>query len=83
MRGIGKIDTTTLLLIGGGVVAAYVLTRPATPTYPVGYNPYATNTGLTALQQQQYLAQQNPTSSIIASSGSALEGLSDLIGNFF
>lgn len=78
--------TDTLLLIGAAAVGVYLLTRPKLPTTynPYGqpaYNPYGT--GIQAynpyLQQQQgsTLAQD------ITAGGSALEGLGDLIGNFF
>lgn len=76
MRGIGKIDTTTLLLIGAAVVAIYFVTKkPATALpapsqvyYPPGYNPYGTaaNTG-------------NSTSSIITAAGNVASSLLDKI----
>jgi hypothetical protein len=84
MRGIGKIDTTTLLLVAGGGLVVYMLTRPKVATYPVGYNPYGTSTGLTALQQQQMLSgNQNYLAQDLSSGGTALQGLSSLLGNFF
>lgn len=73
-----KINTNTLLLAGGAAVALYLLTRPTTPavnpylTQPV-YNPYA-NTSL---------INQNQTAQDIAAGGTALNALSNLLGNFF
>jgi hypothetical protein len=80
-----KIDTTTLLLIAGGAAAVYFLTKPATPLV----NPYTglpyTSTGYptTALNTVNPYLNQNPTGNLLTGAGSALEGLSDLIGNFF
>lgn len=74
-----KLDTNTLLLIGAGVVAIYFVTKPATPTLPLGYNPYSTP----AYNPYTGVPAGNTTAGVVAASGSALEGLSDLIGNFF
>jgi hypothetical protein len=61
-----KIDATTILLVGGGILAVYLLTRPTTPTpqqlpvynpYPTGYNP---------------AAQANPTAQDISAGGTAV-----------
>jgi hypothetical protein len=82
-RGIGKIDTNTLLLIGVGAVAVYMLTRPAVPTLPA-YNPYAVNPlGGSVLSTLPGNYVGNSTAQDIAASGTALDGLSSLIGNFF
>jgi hypothetical protein len=75
-----KINTNTLLIAGAAVVGVYLLTRPKTPTYPVGYNPY--QTGYPA-GTYPAIQQGNPTAQIISAGGSALSSLSDLIGNFF
>lgn len=84
-----KIDTTTLLLIGAAGVAVYLVTRPAVnplvnpatglPYASTPYNPYATP----AYNPYGAVAPGNTTGGIISAGGSALEGLSDLIGNFF
>lgn len=78
-----KIDSTTLLIGVAVIAGAYLLTRPKVPTYlPTSVNPYGT-AGLpsaTVLSQQYY---GNPTAQDIAAGGTALDGLSSLIGNFF
>jgi hypothetical protein len=82
----GKINTNTLLLIGAAAVGVYLLTRPK--TMPVGYNPYMTPGynpyGTTAYNPTGLpAAGSNQTAQIISAGGSALEGLSSLLGNFF
>jgi len=75
----GKIDTTTLLLIGAAVVAVYLLTKKPTVTpmytttpslYPAGYNPYLA-------------AQPNATAQDIAAGGTALSQLATAASNLF
>lgn len=82
-----KIDTTTLLLIGGAAAAVYFLTKPAvTPLInPYTGLPYTSSTGYptTALNTVNPYLNQNPTGNLLTGAGSALEGLSDLLGNFF
>jgi hypothetical protein len=76
------INTNTLLLIGAAGVALYFVTRPRVPALPVGYNPYAAP-GYGAPAYNPYATQPNPLAQQITAGGSALEGLSDLLGNFF
>jgi hypothetical protein len=80
-----KINTNTLLIAGAAAVGIYLLTRPRvasnvnpatglpygypTTAYP-GYNPALANQG-------------NNPAAIISAGGTALESLSDLLGNFF
>lgn len=83
-----KLDTTTLLLLAAGAFAVYEFTKPKVTA---GINPYTGlpytygTTGLptTALNNVNPYLNQNPTGGILTGAGSALEGLSDLIGNFF
>jgi hypothetical protein len=80
MNKMGKIDTNTILLVGAAAVAIYFFTRPKVPTY----NPYAANPyGLpnTALNVSSNYG--NPVAQDITASGSALEGISSILGNFF
>lgn len=79
-----KIDSSTLLIAGVAVVGVYLLTRPKTPTYPVGYNPYAGTAGLPTGYNPYAIQQQGSTTAQdIAAGGTALEGLANIIGNFF
>jgi hypothetical protein len=75
-----KINTNTLLIAAAAAVGLYLLTRPKTPVYPPGYNPYQT-----ALPGSGYNPYQQPnqTAAIISAGGGALESISDLLGNFF
>jgi len=79
-----KIDTNTLLILGAAGVGIYFLTRPK--TVPVGYNPvtglpygYGTTPGMPVYNPNQ----PNATAQIIAAGGSALDGISDILGHFF
>lgn len=77
MKGIGKIDTETLLLIGGGAVAVYMLTRPRLPVTNLP-------AGMTAAQilAQQQAQTGNSAGSIISAAGSALGSILTAISNF-
>jgi len=72
-----------LLIVGAVAVGAYMLTRPrvTTPTYPPGYNPYASPAYLPGGTATQYAG--NTTAQDIQAGASGLSALSDLIGNFF
>jgi hypothetical protein len=66
--------TNEILLIGGGAVIVYLLTRPKTTAYPPGYvpptyNPYA-------------YQPPNQTSGLITAGGSALSSILNAISNF-
>jgi len=78
-----KINTNTLLLIAAAGVGVYLLTRPKTPTYPVGYNPYNTPAYNSQMLPGGTQYAGNTTAQDISAGASALSSLSDLIGNFF
>jgi hypothetical protein len=87
-----KMNTNTVLIIGAAAVGVYLLTRPKVgPQYPYsimnpsGYgNPALSNPyGAPVYGSGGYVAPGNTTAGIITAGGSALQGLSDLIGNFF
>jgi hypothetical protein len=72
--------TDTLILLLAGAVGLYLITRPATPTY---YPTTTTGlpTALSTLNTGNYYG--NATAQDIAASGTALQGLSSLVGNLF
>ena len=65
-----KINTNTLLIAGAAAVGIYLLTRPKTPVYPVGYNPYPVGT-------YPGIQQPNQTAAIITAGGGVLSNIFD------
>jgi hypothetical protein len=81
MKGIGKVDTQTVLILGAAGLVIYMMMNRA-PTLPPSYQ---YNPGLSAQQLllQQQNAQGNTTAGIISASGSALGNLLTGISNLF
>ena len=71
----GKIDTTTLLLIGGAAVAVYFLTRPKPLPPPALYPPN--------YQAGLYQPQANQTAQDITAGAGAASTLLNSISNMF
>lgn len=67
MRGVGKINTETILIIAAAGVGVYLLTRRATPPTPV-YVPVSTAQ-----------AQQNSTAQIITAGAGAANAIANII----
>jgi hypothetical protein len=79
MKAIGKIDTQTLLIIGGIGIALYMfMNKPATAVSPV----YGSILPANQLLANQQAAQGNSTAGIIAGSGSAISSILTAISNF-
>lgn len=77
--------TQDILLIGGGLLAVYLITKPkATTTIaPYGYNPL---TGLPNTVPQTALTtttQNNQTAQIVSAASGALQAVADALSNFF
>lgn len=75
MKKVGKIDTTTILLIGGGLLAVYMLSRPK-QTAPIYQQPAYIPPGYPGSQPQNEIAQD-----INAGSG-AIKAIADLFNSF-
>ena len=73
---VGKIDTNTLLLIGGGVLAFLLLTKKTTATATIPLLPAGLAPGATPAAVQ--VAQQQTTQTAITAGDQALQSILDM-----
>jgi hypothetical protein len=79
MKGIGKIDTEELLMIGGAAALVYFMTRQQSVTpiqYPYGY-PQQQQSALNTVTNNG-----NSTSSIISAGSQLVSSLASMISSF-